>query len=68
MNAALLVPDALWEAIKLLLPIEPPKPNGGRPRVPDRTPLGGIIFVLRTGSPWRHLPSALGCGSGTTSW
>jgi transposase len=68
MNASSLVPDNLWEAIEPLLPIEPPKPKGGRPRVPDRAALGGIIFVLRTGCPWRLLPSALGCGSGTTCW
>ena len=63
-----LVPDDLWEAIEPLLPKEPPKPKGGRPRVPDRAALGGIIFVLRTGCPWRLLPKELGCGSGTTCW
>src|ERR687894_1866723 len=68
MNASTLVPDALWEAIEPLLPMEPPKPNGGRPRVPDRAALAGIVFVLRTGCPWRLLPQALGCGSGTTCW
>jgi transposase len=63
-----LVPDDLWEAIESLLPKEPPKPKGGRPRVPDRAALGGIIFVLRTGCPWRLLPRELGCGSGVTCW
>ena len=64
----MLVPEALWEAIEPLLPKEPPKPKGGRPRVPNRAPLGGIVFVLRTGCPWRLLPTELGCGSGTTCW
>jgi transposase len=41
---------------------------GGRPRVHDRAALGGIVFVLRTGCPWRLLPKELGCGSGTTCW
>jgi transposase len=68
MNASSLVSDDLWEAIEPLLPKEPPKPKGGRPRVPDRAALGGIIFVLRTGCPWRLVPQALGCGSGTTCW
>ena len=63
-----LVPDDLWEAIEPFLPKEPPKPKGGRPRVPDRAPLAGIVFVLRTGCPWRLLPKELGCGSGTTCW
>jgi transposase len=63
-----LVTDDLWEAIQPLQPEEPPKPTGGRPRVPDRAVLGGIIVVLRTGCPWRLLPQELGCGSGTTCW
>src|SRR5687768_14604096 len=68
MNASALVPDELWEALKPLLPIEPPKPKGGRPRIPDRAALGGIIFALRTGCPWRLLPKELGGGCGVTSW
>jgi len=63
-----LVPDDLWTAIAPLLPPEPPKPKGGRPRVPDRAALGGILFVLRTGIGWEALPQALGCGSGMTCW
>jgi transposase len=63
-----LVSDELWEAIAPLLPKEPPKPKGGRPRIPDRAALGGIIFILRTGAPWRLLPRELGCGSGWTCW
>ena len=64
--SAPLVPNALWEAIQPLLPKEPPKPGGGRPRVADRHAPAGIVFVLRTGCPWRLLPAELGCGSGTT--
>jgi transposase len=63
-----LVSDDLWEAIEPLLPKEPPKPKGGRPRIPDRAVLGGIVFILRTGAPWRLLPRELGCGSGWTCW
>jgi transposase len=62
------VPDDLWDGIEPLLPRERPKPKGGRPRVPDRAALGGIVFVLRTGTPWRLLPTGLGCGSGSTCW
>src|SRR6185436_11581421 len=63
-----LVSDELWEAIEPLLPTEPPKPKGGRPRVPDRACLTGIIFVLRTGLPWGMLPAEMGWGSGSTCW
>src|SRR5215207_8488708 len=63
-----LVSEDLWEAIAPLLPKEPTKPKGGRPRVPDWAALGGIVFVLRTGCPWRLLPKELGCGSGSTCW
>ena len=63
-----LVSDELWAIVAPLLPPEPPKPKGGRPRVPDRAALTGIIFVLKTGIPWEMLPQELGCGSGVTCW
>lgn len=63
-----LVSDDLWAIVEPLLPPEPPKPKGGRPRVPDRACLTGIIFVLRTGIPWELLPQEMGCGSGMTCW
>lgn len=63
-----LVPDDLWAIVKPLLPPEPPKPKGGRPRVPDRAALTGIVFVLTTGIPWEMLPQEMGCGSGVTCW
>jgi transposase len=62
-----LVPDELWTIIEPLLPPEPLKPNGGRPRVPDRAAFAGIIYVLRSGIPWRMLPKEFGC-SGVTCW
>jgi transposase len=63
-----LVTEKLWEIVEALLPPEPPKPNGGRPRVPNRAALTGIIFVLQTGIPWEMLPKEMGCGSGSTCW
>ncbi len=38
------------------------------PAVPDRAPLAGIVFVLRTGIPWQMLPVEMGCGRGSTCW
>ncbi len=63
-----LVSDELWAIVEPLLPKEPPKPKGGRPRVSDRACLTGIVFVLRTGIPWEYLPREMGCGSGMTCW
>ena len=63
-----LLPDDLWAIVAPLLPPEPPKPKGGRPRVPDRAALTGILFVLKSGIPWEMLPQELGCGSGVTCW
>jgi hypothetical protein len=49
--------------IQPLLPTPPPR-YGGRPRVDDRAALAGIVYQLRTGVPWRLLPTRqLGCGS-----
>ena len=63
-----LVSDEMWAAVASLLPEEPPKPKGGRPRCPDRAALRGIVFVLRSGVPWEMLPrEVFGC-SGMTCW
>ena len=61
-----LLPDDLWTRIEPLLPRVPVNPKGGRPRIPDRACLTGILFVLKTGIPWEYLPVEMGCGSGMT--
>jgi transposase len=68
MGTAVLLPEGLWELVEPLLPAPVPKPRGGRPRSSDRACLAGIVFVLRSGSPWRMLPKELGCGSGMNCW
>lgn len=65
---AVMIPDDLWELIQRLVPPPKPKLKGGRPRVPDRACLTGILFVLRSGIPWEMLPKELGSGSGMTCW
>jgi len=66
--SAPLLPDALWNLIGPMLPSVVARPKGGRPRLPDRACLTGILFVLRSGIPWEMLPQELGCGSGMTCW
>jgi transposase len=63
-----LVSDELWAAVAPLVPPPRRKRKPGRPRVPDRAALTGIIFVLKTGLPWEYLPQEMGCGSGMTCW
>ncbi|CAL9665157.1 IS5 family transposase [Streptomyces sp. enrichment culture] len=63
-----IVSDELWSLIEPLLPEPPPKQAEGRPRVPDRQALCGILFVLHTGIQWEYLPQELGFGSGMTCW
>jgi transposase len=57
------VPDELWAVVARHLPPDRPKPKGGRPRVPDRVVLAGILYRLRTGCQWHALPSEFGSGS-----
>ncbi|WP_432715572.1 IS5 family transposase [Streptomyces lavendulae] len=63
-----IVSDELWSLIEPLLPESAPKRVEGRPRVPDRQALSGILFVLHTGIQWEYLPQELGFGSGMTCW
>jgi transposase len=65
-----IIDDELWTLIEPLLP-KPGRRNNerrGRPRVSERAALNGILFVLRTGMRWNHLPTELGFGSGATCW
>ncbi|MGE8136123.1 IS5 family transposase [Novosphingobium subterraneum] len=48
--------DSEWRVISLLLPNMP----RGVPRVDDRRVLNGILWVLRSGAPWRDLPERYG--------
>jgi transposase len=63
-----LVSDELWSVVEPRLPAPRPKKKAGRPPVPDRACLTGIVFVLKTGIQWEYLPQEMGCGSGMTCW
>jgi transposase len=46
--------DAEWAG---LAPLIPPASPGGRPRKTDmRAAMNAILYLLRTGCPWRYLP------------
>jgi transposase len=57
------VPDALWARIEPLIPPERAKPKGGRPPVPSRVVMAGILYRLKTGCQWKALPNDFGSGS-----
>ena len=63
-----LVSDELWEEIQPFLPKHRRSRKGGRPPVEDRKALAGIVFILRTGSPWHLLPRGESYASATTCW
>jgi transposase len=47
-----------WEQLKVVLP--PQKQRTGRPALDHRQVMNGILWVLRTGAPWRDLPERYG--------
>lgn len=50
--------DEQWEQIKPYIPNNKGKP--GRPAKCSRTIINAILWILRTGAPWRDLPSSYG--------
>jgi transposase len=49
--------DAQWDVLKPLLPKPRVRKDGrGRPWRDPRDVLNGILWVLRTGAPWKDLP------------
>src|SRR5829696_2035852 len=56
-------PDDLWDKIRPLLGREKKAGTVGRPPVPYRTCLDGILYVLRTGCQWKRAPGEFGSGS-----
>ncbi len=51
--------DEQWDLVR---PVLPPPREGGRGRKPadQRQMLNGIMWILRTGAPWRDLPERWG--------
>ena len=57
------IPDALWERIALVIPVYKNSAKGGRPRLPMRNVVEGILYVLATGCQWKAMPKQFGSGS-----
>src|SRR3954449_12313959 len=57
------IPDQMWQRIRPLFPPEKEPGTPGRPPVPFRKVINGILFVLRTGCHWKALPGCYGSGS-----
>jgi putative transposase len=57
------LPDNLWNEVKNILPAEKPVETIGRPVVPFRKVLDGVLYMLRTGCQWKMLPKEYGSGS-----
>jgi putative transposase len=57
------ISNNLWNIISSILPTEKPNKTIGRPVIPFRKVLDGILYVLRTGCQWKMLPKEYGSGS-----
>ena len=53
-------PDDLWAIIQAILAEVDPSHRGGRQRINQRAALNGIIYRLRSGVQWNHLPREFG--------
>ena len=49
-----------------IFPLIPKSKTGGRPAIDGRIILNGILWILRTGAPWRDLPEEF--GTWQTAW
>jgi len=54
------VNDELWNIIEIILEELDPQAAVGRPRTGQREALNGIIYQMRTGCQWNHLPRQFG--------
>src|SRR5258706_15621561 len=57
------IPEELWVLVKAVLPAQEFLPSGGRPWIPPRQVLDGVLYVLRTGCQWKAVPAVYGSGS-----
>ena len=53
------ITDDEWGRVKDLLPTDE-LPRQGRPPKPNRDILNGILWIVKSGAPWRDLPERFG--------
>jgi len=62
------IPDNLWPALEaILLEVYPPAQTG-RPRGDLRRVLDGILYRMRSGVQWNHLPREFGSDTTVHDW
>jgi len=54
------VNDELWKIIEPIVNELDPPAETGRPRIDPRAALNGIIYQMRSGCQWNHLPEQFG--------
>ena len=62
------IPDELWDRIKPILDAFWPRKPTGRRHANWRLVLNGIIFRMRSGCQWEHLPRKFGPKSTVHQW
>jgi transposase len=57
-GAGYVLSDAEWDCLEPLLPVY--RPGRGRPPVDHRLVIDALLWLARTGAPWRTLPERFG--------
>src|SRR5688572_26009808 len=52
--------DYQWEYLQEFIPYEELQSGAGRPWADARAVLNGVLWILRTGAPWKDLPRRYG--------
>ena len=52
--------NPIWEALEPLIRAAKKSPVGAKPQLPDRDFIEALLWIDRTGCPWRDLPTDFG--------
>ena len=62
------IPDSLWPALEAILLEVYPVAKTGRPRRDLRAVVNGILYRMRSGVQWNHLPREFGSDTTVHDW